>query len=69
MNDLKTAMDKKIIAQQRNSLNLREKEILALKEENLKLRRIVFKLFCLIGELNDITEDMNNNSRRLLDDL
>lgn len=69
MSDLKSAMDKRIIAQQRNSLDLREKEILALKEENLKLRRIVFKLFCLIGELNDITEDMNNNSRKLLDDL
>lgn len=68
-NQLTDAMSKKIISQQRNSLALRDAEILRLHEENVQLRSAIHKLTCLIAELNDFTTDVDNNSRQIVDKL
>lgn len=68
-NTLTDAMSKKIISQQRNSLALRDQEILRLHEENYQLRRVITKLTCLIAELHDLTTDTDNNCRQIVDKL
>lgn len=68
-NTLTDAMSKKIISQQRTSLRLRDEEILRLHEENLQLRRAITKLTCLIAELHDLTTDIDNNARQIVDKL
>lgn len=68
-NQLTDAMSKKIISQQRNSLALRDQEILRLHEENYQLRKTITKLTCLIAELTDFTNDVDNNVRQIIDKL
>lgn len=68
-NQLTDAMSKKIISQQRASLKIRDEEILKLHEENVQLRSAIYKLTCLIAELNDLTTDVDNNSRQIVDKL
>lgn len=69
MNKLTDAMSKKIISQQRNSLALRDQEILRLHEENYQLRSAITKLTCLIAEFTDFTTDIDNNARQIIDKL
>ena len=68
-NQLTDAMSKKIISQQRASLKIRDEQILKLHEENVQLRSAIYKLTCLIAELNDLTTDVDNNSRQIVDKL
>ena len=68
-NQLTDAMSKKIISQQRASLKIRDEEILKLHEENVQLRSAIYKLTCLIAELNDLTTDIDNNMRQIVDKL
>ena len=68
-NQLTDVMSKKIISQQRASLKIRDEEILKLHEENVQLRSAIYKLTCLIAELNDLTTDIDNNMRQIVDKL
>ena len=68
-NRLTNVMSKKIISQQRASLKIRDEEILKLHEENVQLRSAIYKLTCLIAELNDLTTDIDNNMRQIVDKL